>query len=129
MNSCKIILFVLFFGNFIIKKLVRTANISVFLLEDIKYFVRLNFFAAFIASLLNYCAKLTLHSLRHLNSVIVSKNKCHTALAALRIDTNNRLIFTSYVGWVNRKIRDIPIISAVFIHIHFAFIDSVLMRA
>ena len=78
---------------------------------------------------MDYCTELRVHSFRHLNTVVISKNKCCTALARLRIDTNNRLIFSANIGRVNRKIRNFPIFCSALLHIHLALVDCVLMRA
>ena len=128
MNACKLLAFALFLRDFVIKQFVRAANISVFLLEQIKNFIGLQLLAAIIAGFLHDCAEFALHCLWHFNSVIVCKNKCHSALAALRIYAHNRLVFSANIGRVNRQIRNFPIIGIALLHIHFAFVYGVLVR-
>ena len=56
-------------------------------------------------------------------------NERSTTLAGLAVDADNRLVFASDVGRIDRQIRNLPIWGFRFAHIFVPFVDRILMGA
>ena len=70
---------------------------------------------------------LFVHHLWKLEAIVVIHNECHTALAGLTVDSNNRLVLPSEIGWIDRQIRNFPVWGLSLLQCMDTFVDGILM--
>ena len=76
---------------------------------------------------LNQISKLFVHSFWKLVAKVSIHDKCHTALTRLAIDTNNWLILSSDVCWIDWKVWNLPNLASSFSHCLNTLVDCILM--
>ena len=77
-------------------------------LEDVPDIARLQFAARAIGQFLHMLAEMRLHPLGQLQPLVLFQHPCKTALAALRIDADHRLIAAPEIGRIDRQIGHRP---------------------
>ena len=69
-----------------------------------------------------------MHTLRQLEAEEGIHNKGYAAFAGLAVNTDDRLILSSDIAWIDRQIWNLPVLAVAFFKSLHAFIDSILMR-
>ena len=118
----------LFFAEFMVEKLIRSADIAIFFTEQLKYLIGSEFLTLFITGLLNDRSEFGVHGLRHRKSVFLH-NIRGTALAGLTVYTDYRLVFPADICRVYREIRNLPLVGIILTHKRLTLVYGVLMRA
>ena len=68
-----------------------------------------------------------MHGLRQLKAEISIHNEGNAALPGLGINADNRLIFPSDIGRIDRQIRYLPNLAVPFLHRLYALINGILV--
>ena len=81
-----------------------------------------------VGELLNSAREIRLHALGQFQALVLLDNPCHTALTALRVHANNRLVAASKISWIDWQIGHPPDFIILTFLCCEAFLYGVLMR-
>ena len=90
-------------------------------------YLRKNYMITPAVSSLDHIGKLLVHALRKLEAVESIHNKGYAALSGLTVDTDDRLVLSSDIAWIDRQIRNFPVLAVSFVESLHTFVDGIMM--
>ena len=69
-----------------------------------------------------------MHALWQLEAIEGIHYKGYAALSGLAVDTNDWLVLSSNIAWIDRQIRNFPVLAVSLMKSLHTFVDRILMR-
>ena len=118
-----------FFINFSACELIFGRMVEIVVLKDLKQLLGDQLALELLTLCLHQLGELRMHALGQVVAEGVAHHKRGAALSGLRVDADDRLIFSADVRRIDGQIGDLPVFGTAVAHILIALVDSVLMGA